>query len=195
MYVGFAALFSLLASEFVAPTPAGWLARRELATVLRGCGQLVWTACDIASGEVGRSGRLAAASGKQSEQLSIDSGLFDKVWPLHAQSSALGTRIQVGQQAHNCLQGAGLPCHCGKWKHSRIGCSGGLAAHATMSAPCLWTEARKYASPCVQSAMTHIATARWEVDVYRPTHLLPYVTSWQRGVLARSLLRCAAKGA
>jgi len=155
MYVGFAALFSLLASEFVAPTPAGWLARRELATVLRGCGQLVWTACDIASGEVGRSGRLAAASGKQSEQLSIDSGLFDKVWPLHAQSSALGTRIQVGQQALNCLQGAGLPCHCGKWKHSRIGWSGGLAAHKFSASWIWWTDVRFTISPSLIALCYH----------------------------------------
>lgn len=95
MYVGFAALFSLLASEFVAPTPSGWLARRELATALRGCGQLLWAACSIASGELGPGGRLAAASGKQSDQLSIDSGLLAEVWPLHMQSSALGTSCQV----------------------------------------------------------------------------------------------------
>lgn len=95
MYVGFAALFSLLASEFVAPTPSGWLARRELATALRGCGQLLWAACRLASGEVGPGGRLAAASGKQSDHLSIDSGLLAEVWPLHMKSSALGTSCQV----------------------------------------------------------------------------------------------------
>lgn len=177
MYVGFAALFSLLASELVAPTPAGWLARRELAAALRGCGQLVWTACDIASREVGPDGRLTAASGKQSGQLSIDSGLLAEVWPLHAKSSALGTSCQVGVW-RRAVHAVGRHRMC----LSVLACMHGVDQ-------CSHRQTATVSTPCLQSAMAHIAAARWEVDLYRPTHLLPFLAFWQLGVLARSLLR------
>ena len=137
MYVGLAAIFAVLASLLVLPTPAGWLARRRLATALRGCGELAWRCCDLASGDVGADGRLAAASGVPSPRMSIDAGLFPQVYPLHMLSARLGTACQ------DALQLAGA--------------------------------------------------ARWEVDAYRPTHLLPYRPFWLLAVLARSLLSATSQ--
>ena len=96
MYVGFAGLFSLLASQLVLPTPAGMLARGQLATALRGSGELLWRACDIATGPLGADGRLKAATGRQAENLSMDAGLAERVMPLHNLAAGLGSATQVG---------------------------------------------------------------------------------------------------
>lgn len=96
MYVGFAGLFSLLASQLVLPTPAGMLARGQLAAALRGSGELLWRACDIATGPLGADGRLKAATGRQAENLSMDAGLAERVMPLHNLAAGLGSATQVG---------------------------------------------------------------------------------------------------
>lgn len=137
MFVWLAGIFASVASLLVTPTPAGWLARRLLATALRGCRELAWRCCDVASGDVGADGRLAAASGVSSPGMSIDSGLRPHTYPLHMLSAQLGTACQ--------------------------------------------------------EALVLAAVARWEVDVWRPTHLLPYRPFWLLAVLARSLLSATSQ--
>lgn len=46
-------------------------------------------------------------------------------------------------------------------------------------------------SRLLQAALTHTQAARWEVDTYRPTRILPYLPFVELCVLARSLLRSA----
>ncbi|KAL4432408.1 hypothetical protein ABPG77_001707 [Micractinium sp. CCAP 211/92] len=133
MYVGLAACFALLASQLVMPTPSGLLARLSLGAALRSIGELAWAAVDLASGEVGRAGRLALASGRQ--EGGLDTGLLPVVMPLHHRSAAAGTLCTAAQ--------------------------------------------------------THTAAARWEVDCFRPTHVLPFTPFMELCVLARSLLSTA----
>lgn len=40
-----------------------------------------------------------------------------------------------------------------------------------------------------QAALAHIAAARWEVDSFRPTCVLPFIPFMELWVLTRSLLR------
>ncbi|KAL4430699.1 hypothetical protein ABPG75_005955 [Micractinium tetrahymenae] len=133
MFVGLAGCFATAASQFVTPTPSGLLARLSLGAALRAIGELVWAAADVASGDVGHSGRLALASGKQ--QGGFDTGLLPIIMPLHHRSAAAGTS-----------------CH---------------------------------------AASAHTAAARWEVDTFRPTHVLPVTPFVELCVLARSLLSSA----
>ena len=46
---------------------------------------------------------------------------------------------------------------------------------------------------CLQLAMAHSDSARWEVDVYRPTYIFPHLPFMQLGVIARSMVRCGLK--
>jgi hypothetical protein len=71
------------------------LARRQLASALRAVGAIVKESMDVITGEADDKGRLKAASGEQAPHVSIDSGLHDRVWPLHQKASAAGTAAQV----------------------------------------------------------------------------------------------------
>ena len=44
-------------------------------------------------------------------------------------------------------------------------------------------------APPLQAALSHVSAARFELDVYRPTHILPFIAFYDLAVLARSLLR------
>ena len=79
------------------------LARMQLAAALRGSGNVMQSATEIACGDVKPGGMLAAASREQQGDMSIDAGLFPLIWPLHQASSKAGTSCQVGMAAGvNC---------------------------------------------------------------------------------------------
>lgn len=52
------------------------------------------------------------------------------------------------------------------------------------------TQCEPVAAVAPQAARAHTAAARWEVDTFRPTHVLPFTPFMELCVLARSLLRC-----
>jgi hypothetical protein len=78
------------------------LARMQLAAALRGSGNVMQEAIEIASGDVKPGGMLAAASGEQQGDMSVDAGLFPLIWPLHQASSKAGTFCQVNSLGVSC---------------------------------------------------------------------------------------------
>lgn len=91
--------------------PAGLLARLSLGAALRSTGELVWAAADVASGEVGRSGRLVLASGRQ--QGGLDTGLVPIIMLLHQRSAAAGTASYVSRGGLlTCKHAPTAHCFC-----------------------------------------------------------------------------------
>jgi hypothetical protein len=62
---------------------------------------------DVMSGAVDGEGRLKAASGGMAPHVTIDSGLYERVWPLHQKASTAGTTAQV-RSAERCAAVAGM---------------------------------------------------------------------------------------
>lgn len=132
-------------------------------------------AVDLLSGDVDVHGRLVLASGKPQGQLSIDSGLYSRIWPLHQKSSAAGTACHVS--CRDCWTTAVSQSCC---RHPTAALQGPV---------CCVTCLPGVLAALAQAATTFVSSARWEVDVYRKTHLLPFVPFFKLSVLARSLLR------
>lgn len=84
------------------------LARLHLAAALRSSGEVLWSALDVASSEVGPHGKLSRASGEQ--QGGLDLGLRPLVWPMHQKSSTTGVSCQV-----SCQVAGKLAKWCGSW--------------------------------------------------------------------------------
>ena len=143
----------------------------QLAAALRGSGNVMQRATEIACGDVKPGGMLAAASREQQGDMSIDAGLFPLIWPLHQASSKAGTSCQVGMAAGVNLCGATAAAGGTVLLDKCSACDAGSAL------------------ALLQAALAHVAAARLELDVYRPTHILPFVPFYKLAVLSRSLLR------
>lgn len=63
--------------------------------------------------------------------------------------------------------------------------------HALTPPPGIKYRAVTRGTPCMQAAYAHISAARWEVDLYRPTHLLPIRPLATLTMLSRAVLSTA----
>lgn len=187
-----------------ARTLAGLLARMALANGLRATAGVLADILDLTLEKLNEEGKLAAASGTgDSGALNIDSGLYPRVISIHMASYNSGKRITVrwrgksSGEEEDVIPGLLRQGGCYSARvHEIVPCQRIRRPLSSTSHPLPYRmlpspplSSHQHPRACsLQAAREHSSSARLELDLYRPTHVLAFRPFWKASLLARSLL-------